>query len=151
MKKLTVFLATGLGLGYTPVLPGTAGSLLGVALFWGLRSYPKLWLGVFAVLLFAFSSWIADRAEKIFGSKDCQKIVIDEVVGQFITLLFLPVVFAWWSVAIGFLLFRIFDVIKIFPARWAQDNIAGGLGVVLDDVVAGIQAGVLLWGIMLWL
>lgn len=83
---------------------------------------------------------IAGEAERFFGKKDCQVIVIDEVVGVFFTMfLFPPTLF--YLIA-GFLLFRVFDISKPFPARWADRNIKGGRGIVLDDIVAGIYANI---------
>lgn len=144
---LVKFFATGFGLGYSPLMPGTCGSLLGVLLFTLLRNQPKGFLIGLAVLVTLVSIVIAHQAEKAFGKKDAQTIVIDEVAGQFITYLFAP--FSFPHLAAGFVLFRFFDIVKIFPARWVQDNMRGGLGVVGDDVVAGIQGGAILYLIFL--
>src|SRR3989338_5390813 len=124
-------------------MPGTCGSLLGVLLFTLLRNQPKGYLVGLAVLVTLVSIVIAHQAEKVFGKKDAQTIVIDEVAGQLITYLFIP--FTLTNLVVGFVLFRLFDIIKLFPARWVQDNMRGGLGVVGDDVVAGVQGGVLLY------
>lgn len=144
-KSITKILATGLGLGYLPKAPGTIGSLWGVLLFWLFRdqTWSTLALATIGITLLGIlvSSW----AEDVFGKKDCQMIVIDEVAGQLCAYLFVP--FSLPHLVLGFLLFRLFDVLKIFPANWAQDHFKGGFGVVGDDVVAGLQAGLVLWGV----
>ncbi|MBI4411671.1 MAG: phosphatidylglycerophosphatase A [Deltaproteobacteria bacterium] len=150
MKNLPIkILATGFGLGYSPLMPGTCGSLLGVLLFTLLRNQPKGYLVGLAVLVTLVAIVIAHQAEKVFGKKDAQTIVIDEVAGQLITYLFIP--FTLTNLVVGFVLFRFFDIIKLFPARWVQDNMRGGLGVVGDDVVAGVQGGIILFVIGCWL
>lgn len=141
-KNLVQLLATGFGLGYLPLAPGTFGSLPGVLLFFLFRHHSLIFL-VITILVSVLGVGIATRAENIFGEKDSGKIVIDEIAGQLITYLFVP--FSWIYLVIGFVLFRIFDIVKPFPARWAQDNLPGGLGVVADDLVAGLQAAILLW------
>lgn len=143
MKKFIVkILATGFGLGYSPVAPGTFGSLLGVLFFYLLRDRFCWFVLAFAVIGVG-SFWIAGEAEKIFGTKDCQKIVIDEVAGQMLAYLFIA--FTWKNALIGFVLFRFFDMVKIFPANWAQKKLPGGFGVVGDDLVAGLQAAGVLY------
>jgi phosphatidylglycerophosphatase A len=132
--------ASGGGSGYAPVAPGTAGSAVGVLLFWPLAA---LGLPLFAATLagaIALGIWAADVAERAYGRKDDGRIVIDEVAGQLLTLL--PLVPAGrarslgWLVT-GFVAFRVLDVWKPGPVRWLQDNLRGGAGVVLDDVLAG--------------
>ncbi|MEB2344068.1 MAG: phosphatidylglycerophosphatase A [Deltaproteobacteria bacterium] len=133
-------MASGAGAGYAPVAPGTAGSAVGVLLFWPLAS---LGLPLFAATLagaIALGIWAADLAERAYGRKDDGRIVIDEVAGQLLTLL--PLVPAGrarslgWLVT-GFVAFRVLDVWKPGPVRWVQDHLRGGAGVVLDDVLAG--------------
>lgn len=94
---------------------------------------------VFATLL---SIKIAGEGERFFGKKDCQVIVIDEVVGIFFTMFLFPPTLP--NLAAGFFLFRVFDILKPFPARWVDKRISGGTGVVLDDVVAGLYANITL-------
>lgn len=133
-------MASGAGAGYAPVAPGTAGSAVGVLLFWPLAS---LGLPLFAATLagvIALGIWAADLAERAYGRSDDGRIVIDEVAGQLLTLL--PLVPAGrgrsvgWLVT-GFVAFRVLDVWKPGPVRWVQDHLRGGTGVVLDDVLAG--------------
>jgi phosphatidylglycerophosphatase A len=143
-RRLSIWIATGLGSGYFPVAPGTAGSALGLALVIAFRqtSLKPLGLAVslmaFTGLLFAVGVWSAGKAEKVFGRVDPGQVVIDEVVGQIITFVATPRV-TWIGLIAGFILFRAFDSVKPFPARWAE-RFSGGWGIMLDDVVAGLYA-----------
>lgn len=131
-------MASGGLLGYSPIAPGTVGSLLGILLYIPLSRLPLFYYAVFLLFASLLSFKIADRAERHFGKKDCQVIVIDEVVGVFFTMFLFPPTFGY--LASGFLIFRVFDIAKPFPARWVDRNIKGGRGVVLDDIVAGIYS-----------
>src|SRR3989338_7482754 len=142
IQKIVLFLATGAGSGYLPWMQGTAGSLVGILLYYSLRSMPRGPYLAFVVAFFFLAVWASGLAEVIFGSKDPQRIVIDEVVGMLVTLALLP--FSWWTVLVGFVLFRLFDIWKPFPARLLQDRLPGGWGVVGDDVMAGIYANIVL-------
>lgn len=125
-----------------PVAPGTWGSAVGLLVFWALLRLPVWPLVVTVVAIVFLSCWIADLAEGLLGAKDPQIIVIDEVAGMLVTLLFLPVN---WQVALaGFFFFRLFDIWKPFPARWLQDHLPGGWGVVGDDIMAGVYANLVL-------
>ncbi len=136
-----VWIATCGGVGYFPIAPGTAGSAVGLAIVAGAGRLPlaRPWataaLAGMAGVLFALGVWAAGEAEKYFGRTDPGPVVIDEVVGQMITLLVRPSAPWKWLVA-GFVLFRVFDVLKPFPAGRAE-RLPGGLGIMLDDVVAG--------------
>lgn len=135
-------LSSGFGAGYVPKIPGTVGSLwgLGLAYLFRYRSLDfKLLVAVIGIVL---AILIASMAEKVFEQKDCPKIVVDEIIGQFLAFLFVP--FALNTAIFGFVLFRYFDIAKFFPANWAQDRLPGGYGIVGDDVVAGLQAALVL-------
>lgn len=147
--KTIRFLAAGFGLGYIPKAPGTFGTILGSLFFFLFRHQSMAWFFIFSLAIAVFSILIAHLAEKSFREKDCQKIVIDEVAGVLFCYMLVP--FSIFNLVMGFILFRLFDVIKIFPARWAQDKFPGGMGVVGDDLVAGLQAGVLLYLIFYYL
>src|SRR6185369_11890745 len=129
------------GVGYLPLIPGTFGSLVGVGIFLLL---PRIAIILIAILAFTFAGiWAASRAEALLGRKDPVKIVVDEVAGQLIALF--PLVFAAWSiklVIISFILFRFFDIVKPYPANRLQD-LEGGMGVMCDDLVAGVYAAVI--------
>ena len=143
-RSLSVWIATSLGAGYFPVAPGTAGSLVGLALVIALRqsSLGSAGLGIslaaMAVLVFAVGVWSAGKAEKAFGRVDPGQVVIDEVLGQIITFIATPRISRVGLIA-GFILFRIFDIIKPFPAGRAE-RFPGGWGIMLDDVVAGFYS-----------
>ena len=133
-----------MGAGYFPLAPGTAGSALGLALVIAFRqtSLRPLWLGVslaaLAGLLFAVGVWSGGKAEKVFGRVDPGQVVIDEVAGQILTFVATPRV-GWIGLMVGFILFRVFDIVKPFPARRAE-RLPGGWGIMLDDVIAGLYS-----------
>ncbi|MBI4745255.1 MAG: phosphatidylglycerophosphatase A [Deltaproteobacteria bacterium] len=131
-------MASGGFVGYSPVAPGTAGSLLGVILYIPLSCLLPVYYALFLLSASLLSFKIAGEAERIFGKKDCRIIVIDEVAGVFFTMFLFPPTLFYLSA--GFLLFRVFDIVKPFPAGWIDRKISGGTGVVLDDIVAGIYA-----------
>ncbi len=143
-------LATAGGLGYAPIAPGTFGSALGVALFVPLSGLHPLLFTLTTATLLALGTWAADRAELFFGKKDDGRIVIDEVVGQLISLsplLFFANLTGAALLALlgaGFLLFRLFDIWKPGPVAWAERRFAGGAGVMLDDVAAGALAALVM-------
>jgi phosphatidylglycerophosphatase A len=141
-EKLITLLATGFGSGLAPFAPGTAGTLVGV--FICLLCFPMPWILrlLFVLALLALSIYIADKTEKIYKKKDDQRIVIDEIIGFQITML--PVAINIPILCAGFVLFRIFDILKPFPIRNMQ-GFPGGWGIVADDVAAGIYAGTVLW------
>lgn len=136
-----VWIATCSGVGYFPVAPGTAGSVVGVVLVAALGRLPveAAWLSVSlggaTVGVFVVGVWAASHAERFFGRTDPGQVVIDEVAGQMIAFLASPAASWKWLLA-GFVLFRIFDVLKPFPAGRAE-RLPGGWGIMLDDVVAG--------------
>jgi phosphatidylglycerophosphatase A len=129
-------LATFLGAGYFPFAPGTFGSLIALAIIWFLIPTFFYILIPISIGLFFLSVWSADRAEETFG-KDGSPIVIDEVAGIAISLVFVPHQVKYFVAA--FLLFRFFDIVKPPPAR-SMERLKGGWGVTLDDVIAGIYA-----------
>ena len=141
-EKAIKILATGFGLGLSPVAPGTAGTLAGVVICFACLPFPWVLRLIVVLALAALSVYIAGRAEAVFGKKDDQRIVIDEIIGFQIAML--PVAITALNICLGFVLFRIFDILKPYPLRRLQD-FPGGWGVVLDDVGAGIYAGILIF------
>ena len=140
MTRLAVFLATAAYTGYFPVAPGTVGSAVGLVVYglvWWTRSV-SVEVGLIAGL-FAVGVWAGTIAERYFGGIDPGPIVLDEVVGMLITLAFIPV--GWTGALAGFFLFRVFDVIKPFPAA-RLEKLHGGLGVMADDAMAAVYANV---------
>jgi phosphatidylglycerophosphatase A len=148
VTRLAVFIATVGYCGYFPFAPGTVGSAAGLlfyALVWWTRS-PIVEVGLI-VTLFAAGVWAGTTAERYFGGVDPGPIVVDEVVGMLITLAFIPV--GWSGALAGFVLFRIFDVIKPFPAG-RLEALHGGLGVMADDAMAAVYANLSL-RLVIWL
>ena len=137
-----IFLATGFYIGNIPFAPGSFGSLIGLPLSFALAGI-SLVSAILCTLLFTLLAiCIADAAQKILEQKDPGCIVIDEIAGMVATLIGLP--FNLNTVIIGFIIFRILDILKPFPIRYLDKRIPGGLGVVADDVAAGILANLLL-------
>ncbi len=131
-------------LGYMPIASGTWGSLPGVGLAWLLRDRPY-YAGICIVVLFGVGMVWGDHGLRYWGKHDAGQIVLDEVVGQMITLILFPLTPK--VMVLGFLLFRVFDVLKPPPARQLE-RLPGGLGVMADDVAAGIYAHAALWVIV---
>lgn len=145
-RRLVLLLATGLGTGHSPVAPGTVGSLLGLAWVAGVSALPEPHvLGPLATLVAALVAIpICDRAGQLLGEKDPGAVVLDEIVAM-------PLVFGCGlmpldttTLVAGFLLFRVFDILKPPPVRQFE-RLPGGLGIVSDDLVAGLYAGLVLW------
>ncbi|MDT8444165.1 MAG: phosphatidylglycerophosphatase A [Desulfuromonadales bacterium] len=142
MRKLILFFSSNAGLGYAPLASGTVGTLAGIPIFYLISSWPWwLFLGTFTALLF-LSFWVADAAGHIYGVADDGRIVIDELVGYLATIAFLP--WSWPVALLGFFWFRLFDIVKPPPAGWLDKNLKHGVGVVLDDLAAGIYAAIAL-------
>ncbi len=142
VSRLRVLVATAFGVGRAPLVPGTFGSLPGVALAWGLSAAFGPW-GIAAGLaaVTAAGTWAAEGAIRYFGDKDPRPVVVDEVAGQMLTLLFVPL--TWQVLLAGFLFFRVFDILKPFPAG-ALERLPGGAGIMADDLAAGIYGNLAL-------
>jgi len=141
MNRFWQTLATLGPVGYLPIAPGTWGSAVAAVLWWFIAASSSIFYQIAIIIaLIPFAIWSADWAEKILGH-DAKPIVIDEVAGQWITLLFAPKLLHFYI--IGFFLFRAFDVLKPFPVFQSQ-RLPGGVGIVIDDVLAGLYAGVTL-------
>ena len=148
LERLAVGLATVGPVGFAPIAPGTAGSVVGLGLFWLVRSTGSTWLEVTVLLAVTVVGVAAAyTAEAKYRQQDPGLIVIDEVAGMLVTLLVVPV--GLGGALIGFFAFRLFDIVKPFPARQAE-RLPGGWGVMVDDLVAGIYAQGLL-RLVLWM
>jgi phosphatidylglycerophosphatase A len=146
--RLAVFLATVAYCGYFPIAPGTVGSAAGLIVYllvWWTRS-PIVEVGLI-VVTFVVGTWAATHAEHYFGAIDPGQVVIDEVLGMLVTLAFIPV--GWTGALAGFFLFRVFDVIKPYPAN-RLEKFHGGFGIMADDGMAGIYANICL-RLLIWL
>ena len=141
MNHFFLLIATGFGAGLSPIVPGTAGTLVAIPIYYVVSSISSPLYELTLVALFFFSSWISNQAEQYWGKKDDRRIVIDEIMGFLVTMLWIPK--SLFSVVAGFLLFRFFDILKPFPIR-RLEQVKSGFGVVLDDVLAGIYSNILL-------
>ncbi len=141
MNYFVLLFATGFGVGFCPIVPGTMGTLVAIPLYYFLSPISSPLYELTLTAFFFFSSWISGKAEDYWGKKDDRRIVIDEIMGFLITLLWIPK--SALSILIGFFLFRIFDILKPPPIR-RLEGVKGGFGVVLDDVLAGIYANIVL-------
>lgn len=139
------WLACGLGSGLAPVAQGTFGSLAAILPWLALRHLGVPLYVLVLVLAFALGVWACNVAGRALGVDDHRSLVWDEFVGQWLALLPLLLVSSpWWVVAVGFGLFRLFDVWKPWPIGWLDGHMKGGLGVMIDDVVAGVYAAIVL-------
>lgn len=151
------FLSFGFGAGLSPVAPGTAGTVVAIPLFiiaaW-LTSWP-VFLAL-TIAMFALGCWLCEKTSQHLGVHDHGGIVWDEIVGYFITMF--PIIYAgfewnWEFVAwlgLGFVLFRIFDILKPFPIALVDRQVKGGFGIMIDDVIAGLDAAIVIYAIQLY-
>ena len=144
--NLSHILATWFGCGYAPVAPGTVGSLAAVAIAFALHEalgWQPYWFAVLAIVLLVPGIWSADVVARAAGTKDPGLVVVDEVIGQWITIAG-AVTLNWKSWVLAFALFRIFDIWKPPPVRQLE-RLRGGLGIVADDVMAGIYGAIVIF------
>jgi phosphatidylglycerophosphatase A len=132
------WIASGFGSGFSPRAPGTVGTAVALLPWLGLRTLPLPYYALAIVLAFAVGVWASAWVVRRSGVQDPQVVVWDEFVGVWIALIAAPAGWTWMLA--GFVLFRLFDIWKPWPVSWADEEIGGGLGVMLDDVVAGIYA-----------
>ncbi len=164
-KDYFALAVTTFGVGYLPIAPGTWGSMVGVAIYWGFASLDEIWeqhwaplhtlapaqsqaisVAVVLLIFLLFSLlgiWASGRSTALLGNSDPSQAVVDEVMGQLITFLFVPFTIGWPYLVAGFLFFRLFDIWKPYPIDYLQ-VLPGGIGVCADDILAGVYAGVCL-------
>lgn len=136
------FLAFGFGSGALPLAPGTFGTLVAIPIYLLMAELPlAIYLGLVAIMT-AVGIWLCQVTSRDLGVHDHAGIVWDEIVGYLITMIAVPV--SWQWVLTGFVLFRIFDIMKPWPIRWADRQVHGGLGIMLDDVLAAVYAGLIM-------
>jgi phosphatidylglycerophosphatase A len=149
--RLPVLVATFFGAGYSPVAPGTVGSLAALPLAFALLHMDILVATLIVIGLYFLGLWSANHLEKVSGQHDAQMIVIDEVVGVCVSALLL----GWWLVGaadpyllllLSFFSFRLFDVVKPWPISWIDRTVGGGVGVMIDDLVAALMGAVAVAG-----
>jgi phosphatidylglycerophosphatase A len=140
-KAVILFISQGAYAGRFPVAPGTAGTVVGVFLYLGMKGLSPVHYFAVCLLVILVGMWTAGHAEIILGRTDSPSIVIDEIAGFLTAMYMVPP--GWLSIASGFLIFRVFDVMKPWPLR-RLEGLHGGPGVMLDDVGAGIYTNLLL-------
>jgi phosphatidylglycerophosphatase A len=145
MRNPWHLLATGFGSGLSPFMPGTVGSVAAIP-FWWLMTFLPLQLYSLVVLVgISVGVYLCHRTARDMGVHDHGSIVWDEFVGMWITLMAIPVLNGWWVLA-GFVIFRIFDIWKPWPIRWFDKNVHGGMGIMVDDIIAGVVSAAVLYG-----
>lgn len=135
-------MATGCYVGFSPLIPGTMGTLVAIPIYLFLTRLPVLHsLGILLGSI-CIAIWASDGAEVLLQSRDCRHIVIDEMVGFLVAMFMVPPTLR--DVLLGFFLFRGFDIVKPFPIRALEERVRGGYGVVLDDIIAGIYSNLVI-------
>ena len=148
MIRLAFAIATVFKAGYIPIAPGTVGSIIGLLVFWLIKDYASFTIEMFvAAALFFAGVWASTIVEQVLEHHDPGVVIVDEVVGMLVALMLLPPTITVMFLA--FLLFRVFDIIKPYPARWCE-QLSRGWGIMMDDVVAGLYVNVLIH-IILWI
>ena len=148
MIRLAFAIATVFKAGYIPIAPGTVGSIIGLLVFWLIKDYASFTIEMFvAAALFFAGVWASTIVEQVLERHDSGVVIVDEVVGMLVALMLLPPTITVMFLA--FLLFRVFDIIKPYPARWCE-QLSRGWGIMMDDVVAGLYVNVLIH-IILWI
>ena len=137
-EKLALCFASWFGAGLMPGAPGTFGTLTAVPLVLVLNHLGALYEGLALLLLVPLAIWSSNVCERCLRQNDPPEVVVDEVAGFLLTLFLLPL--SWLTLCLGFVLFRVFDIVKPFPIRWFEKKLTGGTGVVLDDLMAGVYA-----------
>lgn len=143
------FLSMGFGTGLARYAPGTVGTLVALPIFFVMpKANPLFYLGVL-ILLFCIGIWCCGCSAGLLGTHDHPAIVYDEVVGMLLVLFLLPPSLVW--LVLAFLLFRFFDIVKPWPIGWVDRRVDGGMGIMLDDILAGIMAWLVLHATYRWL
>jgi len=136
------FLAFGCGAGAAGYAPGTWGTLVAIPVYYLLQGMPLFWYLAIISCLFLLGVWLCERTARDIGVHDHAGIVWDEIVGYLLSMTAAPRGFLW--VAVGFAAFRLFDIWKPWPVRWCDRRVGGGLGIMLDDILAAVYAWLLL-------
>ncbi len=142
LQKIALFIATGLGTGYMPKAPGTWGSFLGIAIGYLISGLPQAIALFMLAVLTLLAVWASSRAIAHFSNQDPGQVVIDEIAGMALTLFAIPMDLP--KIIGGFLLFRALDIVKPFPIKQIESRFHGGFGIVMDDLVAGLGANIIL-------
>jgi phosphatidylglycerophosphatase A len=137
--------ATSFGSGFSPIGPGTMGTLTAIPMAWAVARLPGWAFLAATIVITAIGTWAAERFQQAHGTDDDQRIVVDEVAGYFVTLLLVPKTGA--ALLLAFILFRLFDIWKPFPIRLIDRHVGGGWGVMADDLGAGVYGALVLFAL----
>ena len=148
MIRLAFAIGTVFKTGYIPIAPGTIGSIVGLLVFWLIKDSASFTVEVLVVtILFFVGVWASTIVEQVLQRQDPGVVIVDEVVGMLVALMLLPPTTT--VIFLAFFLFRFFDIVKPYPARWCE-QLSRGWGIMMDDVVAGLYVNVLIH-IILWI
>jgi phosphatidylglycerophosphatase A len=147
-QRIAIAIATAGGAGYSPIAPGTCGTLVTVPVAWWCRDLATLPYLALVAAVFAVGVWAAGIANVAWGKHDSGRIVVDEVAGYLMTVAFVDRS-SFWPLAVGFVVFRFLDIKKPMGIRWLDKNVKGGFGVMFDDLVAGV-AGAVILALLVW-
>ncbi|ERH65212.1 MULTISPECIES: phosphatidylglycerophosphatase A [Pantoea] len=139
-------LATGFGSGLSPIMPGTAGSIAAIPFWWLMTLLPLQLYSLLVLIGISVGVYLCHRTARDMGVHDHGSIVWDEFIGMWITLMAIPAM-SWQWVLAGFVIFRIFDMWKPWPIRWFDRNVHGGMGIMVDDIIAGVISAAILYGL----
>jgi phosphatidylglycerophosphatase A len=143
------FLSLGFGSGLSPKIPGTAGTLAAIPIYLLMEPLSLIWYLSIVAVMTILGCWFCGYTTRALGVEDHRAIVWDEIVGYLITMAAMPS--GWFWMVLGFILFRVLDILKPWPISWVDRNVKGGLGIMLDDVLAGMVAcAVLHYGVSAW-
>ena len=142
------FIAFGFGVGALPIAPGTFGTLIAIPFYLALQFFSTFTYLIILIFITLISMWICDKVSKEINVPDHQGMCLDEIVGFLVTMYAVPHGLKW--VVLGFVLFRVFDIWKPWPIRLLDERVHGGIGIILDDVVAGIFSCLILH-ILAWI
>lgn len=139
------FVACGFGVGAVPVMPGTVGTLLAIPIYLVMQQFPTILYVIVTLVFIVLGIYICGKTNHDFGTTDHPAAVWDEIACFPIVMFLIPV--TWYFIVIGFVLFRVFDIFKPWPICWCDKKIGGGVGVMLDDVIAALFSWIILYGI----
>lgn len=148
MQSPILVVAFGFGAGLAPKFPGTVGTLVALPLWWALSNFDPVWYLITVGFGFILGIWVCGRASAQLGQHDHTGIVIDEIVGYLLALAVVP--FTLWGAVFSFVIFRMFDILKPWPISWLDRHVPGGLGIMLDDLVAGIFTALVVIAARAW-
>lgn len=142
LKRPVCFLGLGFGSGLAPKAPGTFGTLAAIPIYWLMKDLPLAIYLALTIIAFIVGIWICQQSANWLQKDDPSAVVWDEIVGYLVTMIAAPA--GWQWIVIGFVLFRLFDILKPWPISYLDKNLHGGLGIMLDDVIAGLFAALCL-------